>query len=302
MRRGEAEADVALDARLDGAGEDLAVREVFLAVARDPCAPLDADGEIRALGDDAQLLLRPEPPGEARELLPQRLPGRDRVLLVEEARAVDEVLVVRERHLGVLRRGVGRKGRDDPPELAGGGALHRHVAQVGARAREDRLPGGIDAGQRARVRLGLDRDPDGRLLGVAAQPRADPAELLVVPAREQSLHGAVEADPHLGMPAGLDDPAVERGHERPGEGRGLDEHEVALPHARRVVDEDLREPLVAGIRHARPPRRGPAQAPARGGTGRPSRRALRRRTPRRPREGRRSCPSEARTCCSRRPG
>ena len=110
MRRGEAEADLALDAGLDRAGEYLAVREVLLAVAGDPRAPLDPDGEIGALGDDAQLLLRPEPLGQAREPLAELLPRRDRVLLVEEARAVDEVLVVRERHLGVLRRRVGREG------------------------------------------------------------------------------------------------------------------------------------------------------------------------------------------------
>src|SRR5829696_5622892 len=96
VRRGKAEAHMALDARLDGAGEDLSVREVLLAVARDPRAPVDADGEIGPLGDHAQLLLGPEPLGESRELLAQRLPGRDRVVLVEEASAVYEVLVVRE--------------------------------------------------------------------------------------------------------------------------------------------------------------------------------------------------------------
>ena len=149
-------------------------------------------------------------------------------------------------------------------QLAGGGALHRHVAQAGSASA--RIPPAGPGSMPVSARVFDSASIAMRTvaaLGVASHSRGltQPSCSSFPPARRASTAPS-RPIAHLRMPAGADDPAVERAHERPGERRGLDEHEVALPHARRVVDEDLREPLVAGIRHARRPRRAP-----RAGTG-----------------------------------
>ena len=61
VARRVAEADLAVDLRLDRAGEDLAVGEVLAAVAGDPRPPLDTEREVGAVADNADLppLLEP---------------------------------------------------------------------------------------------------------------------------------------------------------------------------------------------------------------------------------------------------
>ena len=85
--------------------EDLAVREVLVPIGRDPGAvSADDKGQVGALGDEAQLLLRAQELDHALQLVREGAPAGDRIAVVEQRGIEDEVLVLGERHLGVLSR------------------------------------------------------------------------------------------------------------------------------------------------------------------------------------------------------
>ena len=98
---------------LDRAREDLAVGEVLATVARHPRPPLDAQREIRALADHANLPAFPEPGRELGVQAAEDLPLGARIVPVEQARLEDEVFVLGERHVRVLRGRLRRVERHD---------------------------------------------------------------------------------------------------------------------------------------------------------------------------------------------
>ena len=117
--RGERERDLALGALVERSREDLPVREVLVSVGRDPGAvSADDEGEVGALGDEAQLLLRAQELDHALQLVREGAPAGNRIAVVEQRGIEDEVLVLGERHLGVLSRPVRGIGGQHPAQLA----------------------------------------------------------------------------------------------------------------------------------------------------------------------------------------
>ena len=92
----------AVDLGLHRPGEDLAVGEVLLAVARDPGPPRDAEREIGAVADDPDRLPLAQPGPELRIPRPESRPVRDGIVVVEEPGPVDEVLVLPQGHVRLL--------------------------------------------------------------------------------------------------------------------------------------------------------------------------------------------------------
>ena len=154
------------------AGEDLAVGEVLPAVAGDPRAAADAEGEVGALGrrrgaPPSRRATRPRAFDLVAERAPAARPGRRRR---GSAAAVDEVLVLGERHLGVLGGRVGRVGGHAPSAARRQRTLEvRSPQRAGARAGASACRSGSIAGQRPRVRSAT-RSRSGRPR--ARRPRA----------------------------------------------------------------------------------------------------------------------------------
>ena len=103
--------------------------------------------------------------GEPAALLGGALPGAERVVVVGEAGVEVEVRERAQAHLGVRGVGVGREDRVDPAVLASRRPLHHLLHQVPGRRLALRLPLGRHLRERARVRVGADRDPAVGLLG-----------------------------------------------------------------------------------------------------------------------------------------
>ena len=183
-----AEVDLALDARLDGAREDLAVGEVLLAAARDPRPPSTPTVRSVPFETTRSSLFAPSQSARRAQVVAEALATPPTgSSAVEPAGAVDEPLVLGERHLGVLRRGVRREERDRPAKLAGRSPLEIAVAERLARSARTREPRGIDVREPSRVRVGLEHDPDVGALVVLRPRRVHPVELGVCASLQQEL-------------------------------------------------------------------------------------------------------------------
>ena len=230
--------------------EDLAVREVLVPVGRDPGAvSADGEGQVGALGDEAQLLLRAQELDHALQLVREGAPAGDRVAVVEQRGIEDEVLVLGERHLGVLRRAVRRIGGQHPAQLAVQGALEVALPPADPRTLHAGLALGVDRGQRLRVgrrsRSRSRRRP-------ARCPRARPGSATRSARRcprassSPSTSGAQRIDR---VRAGPQHRAVELLEQRLDVHRPLDHGQVARLHAAGVADEHVGEAAQA-VRHA----------------------------------------------------
>ena len=114
---GNSEANVPFGGVLDGAGEELAAGEVALAVAVAEDAAAESTGADRCRGRRrARSCLSASQSTVELLLAAQLAPAFGGVFAVEEAGLVDELLEVVQRHLGVLRVGLGGEERQAPAE------------------------------------------------------------------------------------------------------------------------------------------------------------------------------------------
>src|SRR5262245_49447207 len=250
--RGEAEADLALGDRFERAGVDLAVGHVVAAVRGLPGPALDADLQVGARADDAQLARLGERGRAGRKVVVHPPPVRDRVTrLLDVARAEDEALVLGERHLGVLSVGLRRELGAAPAELAARHPLPAALRELLRRGDQPLVPLGVDPAQRPRVRVAPDGDDRVDLLELRLRDRRDEVQLLVAALLEQQLGDALRLDVDVRVRARSKRGPVQLDCECSRDGRRVDAQHLSGLEAERVVDDQVGEPPESLVSHQR---------------------------------------------------
>ena len=173
----------------------------------------------------------------------------DGVVVEDMAGAEEEVFVLVERHLGVLRVGVRRREGAAPTELATRdpvAAAHRGLALRGQLA----LPAlGVRTRERAGVRLRPDEDRRVDRVQLSKLDRRHEVELLVRSVSDEELLQAAQAERRVRVRASLDRLAVQRQDKRRRNGVGIDPQQLSRLQAKRVVEHELGEAVVARVTH-----------------------------------------------------
>jgi len=199
----EAVADGPLDGVLDRAGEDLAVGKVFVSVAVDPAAARDGQLQIGTVRrGEANLVLAVQVVGQPLLAFADAAPRRNRIVVMQQPGAEHEFLVRRERHLGILRRGVARKLRAAPAERSGSGPFEKLRHHRPSTAAGQGLLGRVDAGERLRVVFAPQADGDVEFLDRVQVDRIGERQLLVVALQQFNFRALVEVDGEKRIAAG----------------------------------------------------------------------------------------------------
>ena len=245
-----AEADLALGDRLERARVDLAVGHVVAAVRGLPAPAFDADLEVGAGPDDAELANLGQRVGAGAQLRADAFPVRDRVArLFDVAGAEDEALVLVERHLRVLRVRLGREEDAEPAELAGGHPLPAPLGELLRGGDQALVALRVGVSQRAGVRLRPDRHERVDELELGLRDRRDVLQLLVVGLGEQQLRQALELEVDVRVRPCREGGAVDLDRERRRHRRRVDAQHLARLEAERVVDDELAQAGDAWIAH-----------------------------------------------------
>src|SRR3954454_288345 len=234
-RRADGEAHAAVGALLVRAGEDLAAGHVAPAVGVDPRAAGDAEGDVGALGLEAQLARRAQAADQAALEGAQAAPGPHRVGLVEEQRAAHEGREVLERHARLRGERLGRPQRRAPA------LLHRRLADRAPRAGVARDAIGVHAGELAHVAGCLDAHQRVDPLGLCQGQVRIVVEVAIARVRVvgRRLPGQLDAQQRPRLV--LEDRALELEQERRRQRGRAHEHALAALHLEAVAGEEVGE-------------------------------------------------------------
>ncbi len=247
---GEGEADGSVDGVEDGAGEDFAIREIFVAVAVDPGVAGDGHADVGAIGsDDVVIGFAVEQVGELLLADGDALPGGDGVGLVEEAGVEDEILVLGEGHLGILGAGLAGELGADPVGLAFGGALEEGLGEgaIGGGGAGDAF--GVDIGQGPGVGGTPEADVAVDSFDLVFGDGVEEIELGIGGIFEKDFAELVEGEADEGVAAGGDDLTTDLDHQRLRDDGAGDADKLAGFDGDGVVDQDLGELGEAGVGH-----------------------------------------------------
>ena len=243
------EPDRAVDAAFDRARVDLAVGDVLATVGGTPGAAPDDDGQIGVLADDAQLADRAELVRPRLHLLADAGPVSDGVIVEDVAGAENEGLVVFERHLGILGVGLRRTKRPAPAMLATRDPVTAAKRKLTLRGQLALPAVGVRSRERARVRLRPDRHRRVDRVHLPERDRRHEADLLLRAMRHEQLGQPAQVQSSVGVRPAFDRLAVQRHDQRLRHRIGLDPEHLPGLQTKRVVEDELREPVVARIAH-----------------------------------------------------
>ena len=191
----------------------------------------------------------------ARSFSAKSTPGRHRVGEVQPAGPVDEVLVGGQRHVGVLRERLARIGGHAPAQLLCGRAPHVQLHQRRSRLPHGGHPGRIDAGQLARVPGRVDRDPQVDRRHLRHRAWQHRRQLFLCRLRQERQLRALGGHPHPRQRAHLQRPRHHLQHQRLGQRRCLDQHQLPGLDPQRVLADHTRQALHPPVAHRNRPSR-----------------------------------------------
>jgi hypothetical protein len=198
----------------------------------------NAEAEIRPRRGDADLSALLKPVDHAG--LPRRelAPGGDRIGPVEHAGHLQKGGELVGCHVRVLGMSGGRKDRRRPAKLTPRRTREGLLPELLARATPDRLPRGIDCGERSRVAARKDVDGNGRFLTQPPFERRDMRQLLVGRECEEVRLRFAEGWQEDRVCALAQRRAVDRPQQGLGEHSTTDGDLISGRDPGRIVDED----------------------------------------------------------------